>query len=54
MLMALLTLVFLFLRVTKEEKMLTEHFGDEYAKYMDTTGRYFPKFRRKKQSSGRT
>ena len=43
-LMALLTLVFLSLRVTKEEKMLIEHFGDEYIKYMDTTGRYFPRF----------
>jgi len=52
--MALLALVFLFLRVTKEEKMLIEHFGDEYTKYMDTMGRYFPKFKRKNQSSGRT
>ena len=43
-LMALLTLVFLSLRVTKEEKMLIEHFGDEYIKYMDTTGRYSPRF----------
>ena len=43
-LMALLTLVFLSLRVTKEEKMLIEHFGDEYIEYMDTTGRYFPRF----------
>ncbi|MCX6083445.1 MAG: isoprenylcysteine carboxylmethyltransferase family protein [Caldiserica bacterium] len=47
-LMALLTIVFIFLRVTKEEKMLIEHFGDEYIEYMDTTGRYFPKFKHNK------
>jgi len=47
-LMALLTIVYLSLRATKEEKMLIEHFGDEYIKYMDTTGRYFPKSRHSK------
>jgi protein-S-isoprenylcysteine O-methyltransferase Ste14 len=47
-LMALLTIMFIFLRVTREEKMLIEHFGDEYVKYMDTTGRYFPRFKHSK------
>jgi protein-S-isoprenylcysteine O-methyltransferase Ste14 len=32
-------------RISKEEKMLIGHFGDEYLDYMKTTGRYFPKFR---------
>jgi protein-S-isoprenylcysteine O-methyltransferase Ste14 len=47
-LMALSTIMSIFLRVTKEEKMLIEHFGDEYVKYMDTTGRYFPRFKHSK------
>jgi len=47
-LMALLTIMFIFLRVTKGEKMLIEHFGDEYVKYMDTIGRYFPRFKHSK------
>ncbi|MFW9893895.1 MAG: methyltransferase [Candidatus Thorarchaeota archaeon] len=30
----------------KEEKMLLETFGDEYSKYMQRTGRFFPKIRK--------
>ncbi|MFW9807225.1 MAG: methyltransferase [Candidatus Thorarchaeota archaeon] len=31
----------------KEEKMLTEQFGEDYQKYMDRTGRFLPRVRRK-------
>jgi protein-S-isoprenylcysteine O-methyltransferase Ste14 len=44
-LMALLTITVLILRVPKEEKMMLEQFGDEYKKYMQMTGRFFPRFR---------
>jgi protein-S-isoprenylcysteine O-methyltransferase Ste14 len=44
-LMALLTITVLILRVPKEEKMMIEQFGDEYKKYMQITGRFFPRFR---------
>ena len=32
-----------FYRVPKEEKMMVDKFGDEYQRYMDRTGRVFPK-----------
>jgi protein-S-isoprenylcysteine O-methyltransferase Ste14 len=44
-LLAVLTISFLILRVPKEEKMMIEQFGDEYKKYMQNTGRFFPRFR---------
>jgi protein-S-isoprenylcysteine O-methyltransferase Ste14 len=44
-LLALLTIMVLILRVPKEEKMMLEQFGDEYKKYMQITGRFFPRFR---------
>jgi protein-S-isoprenylcysteine O-methyltransferase Ste14 len=44
-LLALLTIMVLILRVPKEEKMMIEQFGDEYKKYMQITGRFFPRFR---------
>jgi len=31
-------------RVPKEEQMMIEAFGEEYKKYMQRTGRFFPKF----------
>ncbi|GAP16001.1 putative protein-S-isoprenylcysteine methyltransferase [Longilinea arvoryzae] len=33
-------------RISKEEKMLIEHFGAAYLDYMKTTGRFLPKFKR--------
>jgi protein-S-isoprenylcysteine O-methyltransferase Ste14 len=42
---ALLTIIWLILRVPKEEKMMIGQFGDEYKKYMQITGRFFPRFR---------
>jgi protein-S-isoprenylcysteine O-methyltransferase Ste14 len=30
-------------RISKEEQMLTDRFGDQYKAYMQTTGRLFPK-----------
>jgi protein-S-isoprenylcysteine O-methyltransferase Ste14 len=44
-LLALLTIIGLILRVPKEEKMMIEQFGDEYKKYIQITGRFFPRFR---------
>ena len=35
-----------FLRVFKEEEMMTEEFGTEYNKYVERTGRLLPKFGR--------
>jgi protein-S-isoprenylcysteine O-methyltransferase Ste14 len=32
-----------FLRVGKEERLMLEEFGDEYAEYRKGTGRLFPK-----------
>jgi protein-S-isoprenylcysteine O-methyltransferase Ste14 len=40
-LFALLTIFLLILRVPKEEKMMTDQFGDEYKKYMQSTRRFF-------------
>lgn len=33
----------MFVRTPMEEKMLIEHFGDEYLSYMKNTGAHFPK-----------
>lgn len=34
-----------FLRVAREERMLLEHFGEEYRRYMERTGRIIPRLR---------
>lgn len=36
-----------FIRIPKEEKMMMEYFGDEYTRYMNQTGKIFPKRRNK-------
>jgi protein-S-isoprenylcysteine O-methyltransferase Ste14 len=36
---------YLVIRVRKEEEMMLENFGDEYAAYMERSGRFLPKFR---------
>lgn len=36
-------------RVSDEENMMLEHFGEEYREYMKTTGRIFPSLTRKRQ-----
>lgn len=38
--------VLYFLRVSKEEAMMIEQFGDKYIKYIKGTGRVFPRFYR--------
>lgn len=38
-------IVFYFLRVPKEEKMMKDNFGNEYIEYMKQTGRIFPKIK---------
>lgn len=40
--------IFYFIRVPKEEQMMIEVFGDEYLKYIEQTGRVFPKLNRTK------
>jgi len=42
----LLTIILIFARIPKEEKMLLDQFGDEYRAYMKRTGRLLPRFRR--------
>ncbi len=42
-LLLLLAIISLALRIPKEEKMLTDEFGEEYRKYIKHTGRLFPK-----------
>ncbi len=42
-LLLMLVIIFMSSRVPKEEKIMIEHFGDEYIKYMEKTGRYLPK-----------
>jgi len=44
-LFAAICILFLLIRVPKEEKMMIEQFGDEYKKYMQITGRFLPRFR---------
>lgn len=39
----LISLIGLFFRVPREERMLLDHFGEEYRVYMQQTGRFFPK-----------
>jgi len=38
--------VLYFTRVAREEKMMQDHFGDEYRHYMERTGRVFPRLSR--------
>jgi protein-S-isoprenylcysteine O-methyltransferase Ste14 len=40
------TLLLLALRTPKEEQRLIERFGDDYLRYIATTGRYFPRVSR--------
>ncbi|HEX9225897.1 MAG TPA: isoprenylcysteine carboxylmethyltransferase family protein, partial [Arthrobacter sp.] len=40
----LLTLAVLVVRTRKEEDQLLQRFGDEYCRYMQRTGRFFPRF----------
>jgi protein-S-isoprenylcysteine O-methyltransferase Ste14 len=37
-------LALLVLRTNKEEEKLIERFGDDYRRYMATTGRFWPRF----------
>ena len=36
--------IFYFSRINSEEELMIEEFGEEYIKYMENTGRLFPKF----------
>ena len=42
---SLLVLLMLAVRTPKEEQKLIEAFGQSYRDYMETTGRFFPRFR---------
>lgn len=41
-----LVLALLSVRTPKEEQMLLDRFGEDYRRYMTTTGRFFPRFPR--------
>ncbi len=42
--LAVLSIAGTLVRIPKEEKMMSEAFGDEYKAYMQRTGRFFPKW----------
>jgi protein-S-isoprenylcysteine O-methyltransferase Ste14 len=43
---SLVIFIFLYLlRVPREERVMIEHFGDEYREYMKQTGRVLPRLR---------
>jgi protein-S-isoprenylcysteine O-methyltransferase Ste14 len=44
--LGLAVLALLAVRTPKEERMLIERFGDDYRRYMSTTGRFVPRWRR--------
>ncbi len=48
--MCILAIIGLILRIPKEEKMMIDAFGDEYRDYMLHTGRFFPKWQRRRTS----
>jgi len=43
---SVLVLLLLAIRTPKEEQLLIDRFGDDYRKYMATTGRFFPRWSR--------
>lgn len=40
---SLLVLTLLAIRTPKEEQMLIERFGDDYRRYIETTGKFVPR-----------
>ena len=44
--LSILSVVALFSRVPREEQMMLDEFGSEYAAYMQRTGRFFPRISR--------
>ena len=47
MLFWILSITMLLLRVPREERMMLDEFGPEYAAYMLRTGRFLPRFTRR-------
>jgi protein-S-isoprenylcysteine O-methyltransferase Ste14 len=47
LLVSALTLLVVLKRIHSEERLLIEHFGNEYRKYMKRTGRLLPRLRRR-------
>ena len=45
---SLLVLMLLFARTPREEQMLIERFGENYRRYMDQTGRFWPRPQRRR------
>ena len=45
--LTLITTMFFFRIVRIEEEMMIDEFGDEYVAYIERTGRYLPKLRRR-------
>ena len=46
----MLLIAVFYRRITKEEKMMTERFGNEYRMYMKNTGRFLPIVKRSKKT----
>ncbi len=42
----------ILVRTPREEQMMIERFGDEYVAYMECTGRYLPRWSRKRTPTG--
>jgi len=47
--LTLLMIIFFFRIVKREEDMMIDEFGDEYVSYIEKTGRYLPRLRRRSQ-----
>jgi len=47
----LFILLLMAMRTPREERMLLGRFGDEYRRYMERTGRYLPRLRRRRAAS---
>jgi protein-S-isoprenylcysteine O-methyltransferase Ste14 len=46
----ILLIAVFYRRITKEEKMMIERFGNEYRMYMKHTGRFWPIIKRSKKT----
>jgi protein-S-isoprenylcysteine O-methyltransferase Ste14 len=45
---SIIAAITLLARVPREEKLLSEHFGEEYHRYRSRTGRYLPRLHRRR------
>ena len=50
LLFLIIAIPFTYWRLSKEEEIMIEQFGDQYREYIKRTGRLFPKLRRTRAS----